>query len=393
MSTVSGSWPVPPLAVEDATALFADRARAGRPDFDLDREPVGAVAEICRRLDGLPLAIELAAARIRVMSSLDLARRLDGLRLLSGGARGALPRQQSLAATIDWSYRLLAEPEQSLFMRLSVFAGGFDLDAAHGVCGEDGADEDDTLDLLTGLVDKSMVTVRSGADRTRYVVLETLRAYGRERLRELGIDDRFAVRHAAVLHRARRACRGGHASADERAWVERMLPDYDNLRAAFEHAMAAGDIDSALRLVTSLPEFVHLRIGYEASGWAERALEIADPEHPLFAAAVGFAARGAWNRGDQARARSLASLADGRRPGRGNGRVAYPGDVLADVALYEGDPAAALAHYEEEMAARPPRRRPDSAGVDAVLCRDLPGRAAHAGGGCCRGGGSGAGCR
>ena len=131
--------PVPPLPVEDATKLFADRARAGRPDFDLDNEPVGAVAEICRRLDGLPLAIELAAARMRVMSSLDVARRLDRLRLLSGGARGAHPRQQSLAATIDWSYQLLAEAEQSLFIRLSVFAGGFDLDAAHGVCGADGA--------------------------------------------------------------------------------------------------------------------------------------------------------------------------------------------------------------------------------------------------------------
>jgi len=341
---------VPPLAVEDAAELFADRAKAGRPDFDLDREPIGAVAEICRQLDGLPLAIELAAARIRVMSSLDLARRLDGLRLLRGGARGALPRQQSLAATIDWSYRLLAEPEQALFMRLSVFAGGFDLGAAHGVCCEDGSTEDDTLDLLTGLVDKSMVTVRSGADRTRYVILETLRSYGRERLCELGIDDRFAVLHAAYFTElAERAAAGMH-TADERAWVERILPDYDNLRTAFDYAMAAHDIDAALRLVTSLPEFVHLRIGFEASGWAERALEVADPEHSLFAAAVGFAARGAWNRGDQARARKLASLADGRLPGRGNGRVAYPGDVLADVALYEGDPAAALAHYEKEMA-------------------------------------------
>ena len=148
---------VPPLPVLDATRLFADRARASRPDFDLDNEPVGAVAEICRRLDGLPLAVELAAARMRAMSSLDVARRLDGLRLLSGGARGALPRQQSLAATIDWSYRLLTEPEQSLFMRLSVFAGGWDLEADHGVSGTDGASEDDTLELLTGLIDKSMV--------------------------------------------------------------------------------------------------------------------------------------------------------------------------------------------------------------------------------------------
>ena len=225
---------VPPLPVEDATRLFAERARAGRPDFDLAHEPVGAVAEICRRLDGLPLAIELAAARMRVMSSIDIARRLDRLRLLSGGARGAPPRQQSLAATIDWSYRLLTEPEQSLFMRLSVFAGGFDLDAAHGVCGADGASEDDTLELLTGLVDKSMVIVRSGTDRTPYVVLETLRAFGRDRLRENGIDDRYATRHAQYYTElAERAAAAMHGP-DERAWVERMLPDYDNLRAAFE---------------------------------------------------------------------------------------------------------------------------------------------------------------
>lgn len=340
---------VAPLGTDDAAVLFADRARAGRPDFDLDREPVGAVAEICRQLDGLPLAIELAAARIRAMSSLDLARRLDGLRLLRGGARGALPRQQSVAATIDWSYRLLAESEQALFMRLSVFAGGFDLQAGHGVCGDQHASEDDTLDALTGLVDKSMVSVRSDGGRTRYLVLETLRAYGRERLAERGLSDELSTRHTAYFtDLAERAAAGMH-SENEQAWVERILPDYDNVRTAFEHATAAGDVDSALRLVTSLPEFVHLRIGFEASGWAERILASADPEHRLFAAAVGFAARGAWNRGDHARARALAESAAGRLPGRGNGRVAYPGDVLADVALYEGDPGTALSHYAAEM--------------------------------------------
>lgn len=339
---------VPPLEADDATALFVDRARASRPDFDPDREPVGAVAEICRQVDGLPLAIELAAARIRVMGSLDVARRLDGLRLLSGGARGAPPRQQSLAATIRWSYELLSEPEQALFSRLSGFAGGFDLEAAHGVCGEEGTDEHDTLELLTGLVDKSMVTVLGGAT-TRYVLLETLRAYGRERLQQAGIDDVYAVRHAAYFTElAQRAAAGMHG-ADERAWVERMLPDYDNLRAAFERAMATRDVDTALRLVTSLPELVHLRIGYEPSGWAERAVDLAPQDHPLFAAAVGFAARGAWNRGDNDRARSLALLAGGRVPGRGTGRVAYPGDVLADVALYEGDAATALTHYDAEV--------------------------------------------
>ena len=138
--------------------------------------------------------------------------------------------------------------------------------------------------------------------------------------------------------------------ADEGVWVERMLPDYDNLRVAFEHVIADRDIDIALRLVTSLSEYVHLRIGYESSGWAERVVELAEPDHPLYAAAVGFAARGAWNKGEFDRARSLAMLAEGRVPGRGNGRVAYPGDVLADLALYEGDADVALAHYDAEMA-------------------------------------------
>ena len=342
--------PVPPLPVEDATKLFAERAKAGRPDFDLDHEPVGAVAEICRRLDGLPLAIELAAARMRAMSSLDVARRLDTLRLLSGGARDALPRQQSLVATIDWSYRLLTEAEQALFMRLSVFAGGFDLEAAHGVCGASGDTEDDTLELLTGLLDKSMVKTRSGTDRSRYLVLETLRAYGRDRLRENVIGDACASRHAKYYTDLAECAAVGMLGADERAWVERMLPDYDNLRVAFEHSIAVRDADMALRLVTSLSELVHLRIGYESSGWAERVVGLAEPSHPLYAAAVGFAARGAWNKGEFERARSLASLADGSLPARGNGRVAYPGDVLADLALYEGDAAAALAHYDAEMA-------------------------------------------
>jgi len=339
---------VPPLPVDDATALFADRARARRPDFDIEREADGAVAEICRRLDGLPLAIELAAARMRVMSSLDVARRLDRLRLLSGGARDAPARQQSVAATIEWSYRLLAEAEQSLFTRLSTFAGGFDLDAAHAVCGEPGHTEDDTLELLTGLVDKSMVTARTAAGSSRYEMLETLRAYGRDRLRENGIDDQYAARHAVYFTELSERCAAGMHGADERVWVQRMLPDYDNLRAAFERAMADRNIDLALRLVTSSAELLHLRVGYEAAGWAERTLEAADRDNPLFPAAVGFAARGAWTRGEFDHARSLAGLAEGRVPGRGTGRVTYPADVLADLALYEGDAAAALAYYDDE---------------------------------------------
>lgn len=342
--------PVGPLPVEDATELFAVRAKATRSDFHVDREPVGAVAEICRRLDGLPLAIELAAARVRAMSSLDIARRLDRLRLLAGGSRSAHPRQQSLTATIDWSYHLLSEPEQALFTRLSVFAGGFDIDAAHGVCADVGTGEDDTVELLTGLVDKSMVIARAGTRISRYSILETLRAYGRERLQANALDGVYERRHAAYFTELAERAAAGTQGRDEQAWVERMLPDYDNLRSAFEHLMAAEDVDTALRLVTSLSEFIHLRIGYESSGWAQRVVEVADTDHPLYVAAVGFAARGAWNRSEFSSAVSLASLARGRVPGRGNGRVAYPGDVLADVALYKGDAATALAHYDGEVA-------------------------------------------
>lgn len=351
-------FPVPPLPDVAAEELFAERAKASRPDFDLDSEPVGAVAEICRRLDGIPLAIELAAARMRMMSSLDVARRLDRLRLLSGGARGAHPRQQSVAATIDWSYRLLGEEEQALFERLSVFAGGFDLEAAHGVCGDEDAGEDDTLELLAGLVDKSMVVVRGSTTTTRYDVLETLRAFARDRLCEKGFHDQYASRHATYFTELLEKAAAGIRGADEQAWIERMAPkaratvttpDYDNVRTAFERAMAVGDHDLALRLVTSLPELVHLRIGYSSVGWAERATEVVDPDHPLFPAAVGAAARGAWVLGKFAHARALVARAEGRIPGPGTSYAAYPADVLVDVGLNdEGGAALALAHYEAE---------------------------------------------
>lgn len=339
---------VPPLAVEDATKLFVDRALASRSDFSLEEQPTGTVAEICRRVDCLPLGVELAAARMRVMSSLDVARRPDYLRLLRGGARGALPRQQSLAETIAWSYRLLTEPEQTLFAQLSVFAGSFDLEAAHGICGIDGAGEPDTLELLTYLVDKSMVVVRNVDDRTRYAVLETLRAFGRERLRENGIAQQCAMRHAVYYTELAERAGAAMLTADERQWVERVLPDYDNLRAAFEHAMDEQDIDLALRFVAAVPELIGWRVGYEVAEWAERVITVAAPEHPLFPAVVGTAARVAWTRADFPRAKTLAALAKGRRPGRGSARVVNAIDVLTDVALFEGHPESALAYWTAE---------------------------------------------
>jgi predicted ATPase/DNA-binding SARP family transcriptional activator len=340
-------WPVPPLSVDDATSLFAQWARAARPDFHPDRETEGTVADICRRLDGLPLAIELAAARMRVMSASEVAQRLGDARLLAGRSRTAQPRHQSLTAAIDWSYRLLSECEQRLFTRLSVFAGGGDLAAVHAVCAEPDTTETETLDLLTALVDKSMVVTASGPGGTRYRVLETLRAYGRERLPDDGpLSRRHAEHFVGVAERAARGVQG----PDERLWVERTLPEIDNFRAAFQRAFADRDADLCLRLVTSLPEVSQVRVGwYEAASWAERALELTPGDHPLFIAGVGAAARGAWFLGDFARAQRLAARAGGRVPARGTARSGYPADVAADVALYEGDVDTALRHYRSQV--------------------------------------------
>lgn len=339
-----------PLRIEDAIELFADRAAASQPGFSLDNQPSGAVAEICRRVDCLPLGVELAAARMRMMSSLDVARRPDYLSLLRGGVRRALPRQQSLAETIAWSYRLLTAPEQLLFDQISVFAGSFDVEAAHGVCGAQGACESDTLELLNCLVDKSMVAVRTNEEHTTYSLLETLRAYGRERLAERKLDKQLQRRHATYFTELAEQAGAGMQSSQERQWVERMLPQYDNLRSAFDHAMDEHDTDLALRIVASVPELIGWRIGYEVAEWAERVIAAAEPDHPLFVAAVGTTVRVAWNHADFERAKSLAALAPGCVPVRGSARVVYPADVMADVALFEGEPLQALAYWESEAA-------------------------------------------
>ena len=335
-------WPVPPLSVADATALFERRAQAVSPGFALDGG-AAVVAELCRRLDGLPLAIELVAARMRLMTADDMARRLDDERLEAPGSRIADARHRSLSAAIDWSYRLLSGPEQQLFARLSVFWGGADLAAVQAVCGRPGDRESDTLALLTTLVDKSMVVVQNESGGTRYRVLETLRAYGRERLPNAA---QMARAHARYYVELADEAAAGMRGPEERAWVERTLPDADNLRAAFDRVMADSDADLVLHLVAALAEVLHIRVGY--AGWADRALEIASPDHPLFVAAVGAVARGAWNVGDFARARRVAALAGGRAPAPGTPRVAYPSDVLADVELYQGAPAAALRYYRSE---------------------------------------------
>ena len=342
--------PVDPLPAQDAAALFTNRARAVRPGFDPDGEAPGSVVEICRRLDGLPLGIELAAARMRVMNAAEVVSRLASPRFVSARSRGAPARHQSLVATVEWSYRLLSKRERVLFDRLSVFAGGFDLDAAHGVCGDPADTEEDTLDLLAGLVDKSMVTVDHAADVTWYRLLETMRQYGRERLVDDARLDEARDRHARYLVDLTDRAGVGLLGPDEAHWVERLSRVYDDLRVAVQWAITTEDADLALRLVVNLPDFAFWRVGYELTDWSEAALQLPDgATHTLAPAVCGGAARGAWCLGDYPRAARLARASREPEWVEGTSRCGKPGDVLAVIAGYEGRVDEAIAHYERQI--------------------------------------------
>ncbi len=199
---------MPSLSLADeAIELFTDRARLARPDFAITDDNAAAVGEICRRLDGMPLAIELAAARVRALSLAEILEGLrDRFRLLTGGARTAVRRQQTLRASVDWSHALLTEPERVLFRRLAVFLGGFDLDAAQAVAGGGDVERYQVLDLLTLLVDKSLVVADNSGGRTRYRLLETVRQYALEKLGESGEADAVRSTSPRPLHGAGRRC-------------------------------------------------------------------------------------------------------------------------------------------------------------------------------------------
>ena len=207
-------WPVPPLSLPDpssgealrqleaseAVRLFVARCRDALPGFALAEQNAPAVVEICRRLDGLPLAIELAAARIRGLTPEQIAARLDDrFRLLAGGSRTALPRHRTLRGTIEWSHDLLSEPERILFRRLAVFAGGWTVEAAEGICSGDGIAAEDVLDLLLKLVERSLVVADRSGPAVRYRMLETIREYAAERLREAGEEAMLRTRHRDCL--------------------------------------------------------------------------------------------------------------------------------------------------------------------------------------------------
>jgi tetratricopeptide (TPR) repeat protein len=240
---------VPPLAADDAVELFVARSRAAGTALELSDELVPVISDICERLDGLPLAIELAAARTRAFPLAEIASRLnDRFRLLTGGSRTALPRQQTLRAVVDWSYELLFDDEQRLFERLSVFPGGCDLATAEAVCADDVLVAADVADTVQTLVDKSLVIAQPVGEGVRFVQLQTLAQYGREKLTERG--EAGEMRDAMAAHFAHLCSQSAAAFTGEgqRAWLIAMDAERDNLRAALEWAVARDDAETALTI-------------------------------------------------------------------------------------------------------------------------------------------------
>ncbi len=257
-----------------AIALFVDRAAASDTRFVLSDDNAAIVAEICRRLDGIPLAIELAAARVRVLSISNLAQRLnERFKILTGGNRTALPRQKTLVALIDWSYGLLTPQEQTLFNRIGIFAGGFSLDAATAVCAGEGLDENDILNLLSSLTDKSLVVADTGGDEERYRLLESTRAYALEKLSVAGERKRIARRHGEYFRDQAQAADVRYGMGSAAAWLVSMELELDNYRAALAWALdQRNDLLLGGTLVGALGDFwFYGGLNAEGQRWVQAA--------------------------------------------------------------------------------------------------------------------------
>jgi predicted ATPase/class 3 adenylate cyclase len=281
------------VGVSEAVTLFVERARTHTVGFSLTGDSAPLVAAICRRLDGMPLAIELAVARLRSLSLTDLNNRLDKrFQLLTGGSRSALPRHQTLRGVVDWSYDLLTEPEQVLLRRLSVFSGGFELDAAEEVCGFGAIEGFDVAALLGGLVDKSLVVTDASTLAIRYRLLETIRQYSAERLADVDRDEthRLFDSHAEFFLAYAETAAPQLTQPDQGAQIVRLETEYPNLYAALEHLADTGyQREHALRLAVALRHFWHV-VGATSGEMLllEAILEQSDPETPTSLMAAGL---------------------------------------------------------------------------------------------------------
>jgi predicted ATPase len=362
-------FPVPPLALPDsrsvpsveilsqcpAVALFVQRAVAAKPDFQLNRENAPAITEICARLDGLPLAIELAAARVKVLSPSSMLTRLASrLQLLTGGARDLPQRQQTLRAAMDWSHDLLNAAEQKLFRRLSVFVGGCNLEGVEAVCDTKGDLEMDLLDGMASMVDKSLVQqVEHAKGESRFVMLETIREYALDKLEASGEQHLTKRVHAAYCLVLAEEDSTGQSDAAGAGWLDRCALEHDNFRAGLEWLTETGDAEWGLRLGTALFRFWEIR-EYLAEGRERlgRLLRLAGAAGPTKARTRALFAAGvlAGEQGDYAPADTLISESqDIARQLDDKTGVAVSLNALAVFARDRGDLAMAHTLFEESL--------------------------------------------
>jgi predicted ATPase len=343
------------LATYESVALFVERARSHVSSFEVCRDNAVAVASICSRLDGIPFAIELAAARVRTLTVQQLSERLDQrFQLLTGGSRTALPRQHTLRSLVDWSYELLGTAEKALLCSAAVFVGGWTLDAATAVCGGDDIGEWDVLDLLTSLVDKSLVVAEERDGAMRYRTLETVRHYARDRLCDSGDEPHFRKNHLNYFVTLAEEAGSHLRSSDPKPWLDRLDIEHDNLRAALSYSAEAGfDAESRLRLVGSLWQFWFMR-GHLSEGRRHLFAAVGDrasagfPE--LRARSLMGAGILAFEQGDYDAARPLweeaMTVYEHADDGAGISRAT---DALANLAHVHGDYATARPLYERSI--------------------------------------------
>ena len=360
------------VAQYESARLFIERAQLHQPEFIVTPDNAPALASICRRLDGIPLAIELAAARVRLMPIEEVSRRLDQrFDLLTGGSRTALPRHRTLRSLIDWSYDLLNGPEQELFCRVSIFAGGWTVEAAESVCVGNGIDEKEVLDLLTSLADKSLVHARQACGETRYELLETVRHYARDRLWDKGEEAHLSRRHFDAMLALAEQAESRLKSGDQQVWLERLETEHENLRAALSWSCANdGSTADGLRLASSLGWFWSVR-GHYSEGRRWLSILIAAVPSGLTDSIRAYALRGAASlaseEGDYAEAEKLneEALAIFRRLGDRKG-ISQVLNNMAVLAIDYGNYAAARPLLDESMEIR--TELGDQHGASLVMC-------------------------
>jgi predicted ATPase/DNA-binding SARP family transcriptional activator/DNA-binding CsgD family transcriptional regulator len=360
-------WTVRPLSLPDAdreatvedlmrceaVRLFVDRARSRLPAFELTPENAASTASVCLRLDGIPLAIELATARMGALAIEQVAQRLDdSLGLLTGGARTVDHRQQTLRGTLEWSYELLSEPERKLFGRLSVFSGGFTLAAAESVCAGEEIERGMVLDLLSRLVDKSLVLVVHQGVEARYRLLETIRQYGSEKLEQSGEAPEIGRRHAGFFLGLAERAEPELNGVRQEAWLDRLETEHDNLRAALRWSLEGEELETGLRLASALWQFCYTHGHYDdGREWLEGALVKGGPPTILRAKALTGAGILTFLQCEYERAGIMLEegLAAYRDLGDKRG-IAFALQSLGSIARERGHYDRAVALHEESLA-------------------------------------------